>query len=114
MILDADEIHAALFVVSRFVYARGHAGRPVPPSVRALHDRLKLSHGRHETSPATEESNVWIGTRLAAQWLGWHPRRVQRHRRDLDGQLVGGRLVFPARAVRAYANAQHDKGNAHD
>jgi hypothetical protein len=115
--LDAEEIRATYYAVSAFDRGRALAGRPVPPSVRALLDRLDLaircpvSSTRHEMYGGRGElEEEWIGTALAAKVLNWHPRRVQRRAADLDGKLVGGRLVFPAGAVEAYREASQQKG----
>jgi hypothetical protein len=84
--------------------------------VQRLYDRLELaircpvSPRRQQNGSDTGQFEEWIGTRLAAQILGWSQRRVQRHRADLDGQLRGDRLVFPARAVRGYAEALQQRG----
>lgn len=121
MRLSSDEIRAAYFAIAAFDRGRALAGRPVPPAVRALRDRLDLvvrcpmSHMRQENHCDRGELKAeWIGTALAAQVLNWHPRRVQRHAADLDGQLVGGRLMFPTRAVEAYRNALQKKGQRHE
>jgi hypothetical protein len=96
--------------------------RHIPPSVLALADRLDteirlgLSPTRQENDSATrqlEPENVnveLIGTRLAAELLGWTERRVQRHQADLDGRMIGGRLVFRANVVREYARGLEDDG----
>ena len=115
--LSRDEIRAAIYGLAAVQRARAAAGAPVPHPVITARQHLEaayrcgVSPPRHQNGAFTEELEEWIGTRLAAQVLGWHPRRVQRHRGDLDGRLVGGRLVFPAVAVREYAKqigAQRD------
>lgn len=117
MLLTAEEIRAAYFAVAAFDRGRAMAGRPVPPAVRALRDRLDLaircpmSRTRQEIHCSRGElTTEWIGTATAAQMLNWHPRRVQRHAADLDGQLTGGRLMFRARAVEDYRSALLTKG----
>lgn len=115
--LSGDEIRVAYFAISAFDRGRALAGRPVPPAVRALRDRLDLaircpaSRARHEIHCGIGQLNTgWIGTAAAAETLGWHPRRVQRRAADLDGQLVAGRLMFPVRSVEEYRNALQEKG----
>ena len=111
MNLDRDEIRAAYFAVSAYRRAHALAGRPVPHRMHQLYARLDtayrtpMSSTRHENDSGIGQSNVWIGTRTAAQMLGWHPRRIQRHAADLDGQLIGGRLVFPAASIEQYRKA---------
>lgn len=106
MKLTAHEVRAAYYVTA--AYRR--SGRHVPPSVAALCERLDreirfgVSPTRHESDSAPSPlGNVeWIGTRLAAELLGWSLRRVQRHAADLDGRHVGGRLIFPRNSVEDY------------
>jgi hypothetical protein len=119
--LTPTEVRACVFAVAQFRRAAVMGGGRVPPSVAALADRLDhelrfgLSPTRQENDSATrqlepENLNVeLIGTRLAAELLGWTERRVQRHQADLDGRMIGGRLVFRANAVREYARGLEDK-----
>ena len=121
MKLTPTEVRACVFAVAQFRRAAVMGGGRVPPSVAALADRLDhelrfgLSPTRQENDSATrqlepENLNVeLIGTRLAAELLGWTERRVQRHQADLDGRMIGGRLVFRANAVREYARGLEDK-----
>jgi hypothetical protein len=55
-----------------------------------------------------------IGSKLAARILGWSERTVRRRAADLDGRLVGDRLVFDARVVREYRDHLAREGNRHD
>jgi hypothetical protein len=66
--------------------------RHTPPAVldlyRGLCNAIDVSSRRHENDRDRGELNVSrIGTRLAADILGWDMRRVQRHRADLGGVL---------------------------
>lgn len=115
--LDHGELRATIHALAALRRARALAGQPVPHSVISALQHLETVHRcavsprRQENGAALGESGAWIGTVLAAKILGWHPRKVQRHAADLDGVLVGGRLVFPARTVRYYAKqigVQHD------
>lgn len=114
--LNPDETRAAYHAVAAFRRGRALGGHPIPPQIQSLYARLDTvircatSPARHGTDSGTEEFGAWIGTRLAAEMLGWRQRRVQRHAADLDGLLVGGRLVFPAAAVEAYRDALQPKG----
>ncbi len=94
------------------------AGLPITPSFNALHERFDralrfgdpVSPTRQGNGCAPAESDYveLIGTRQAAELLGWTIRRVQRHAADLDGTKVGGRLVFPAEAVKQYRDQLDD------
>ena len=121
MNLSPTEVRACVFAVAQFRRAAVMGGRRVPPSVAALADRLDrelrfgMSPARQESDCATTQLNVenmnveLIGTRLAAELLGWTERRVQRHQADLDGRMIGGRLVFRASAVRDYRDGMEDR-----
>lgn len=115
--LDGDEVRAAYHAVAEFRRARALAGRPCPPQLEQLYRRLDtayrvpLSPTRHESHCLAGKSNAWLGTQLVSDMLGWNLRRVQRHAADLDGQLVSGRLVFPAASVEAYRKALQQRGN---
>lgn len=104
MKLNPTEIRAIVFVLR----CHRQSGNPVPPSVAALSKRMESAvlHGDaspwRQSQPAepVDWSHVeFIGSRLAARRLGWTLRRVQRHAADLQGRMVGARLVFPAGAV---------------
>ena len=111
MKLTTNEIRAAYYAVS--TCRRALAGKAVPPSVKALADRLEHVLRYVEMSPTRQQNDCgsaelepenemeWIGSRLAAEILGWDIRRVQRAaaRGDLDCQIVGHRYVFPASAI---------------
>ncbi len=121
MKLSPTEVRACLYAVAQYRRAAALGGRRVPPSVGALADRLDreirlgVSPARHQIDSGAgqlEPENVnveLIGTRLAAQLLGWTARRVQRHQADLGGRIIGGRLVFNASTVREYRNGLENK-----
>jgi hypothetical protein len=116
--LDAEEIRATYYAVSAFDRGRALAGRPVPPSVRALLDRLDLaircpvSSTRHEMYGGRGElEEEWIGTALAAKVLDWHPRRVQRRAADLDGQAHRGPPSVPSPRRRGIPRSIATEGN---
>ncbi len=115
--LSREELRAAIYGLAAVQRARAAAGAPVPHPVITARQHLEIAYRcamsppRHQNTGPAEESEEWIGTRLAAQVLNWHPRRVQRHRGDLDGHLVGGRLVFPALTVREYAKQIGTQGD---
>lgn len=101
MNLDDNEVQAAYYGLSGFVRQRSIAGRPVPPEVLSIRQRLdahvRLSRARHETSCDTTDaarSEVWIGAAQTASMLHRGLRYVQRHANQIGGQLVGGRLLF--------------------
>ena len=110
--IDPSEVRTTYWLASE----RVRSGQYVPPSVRALLKRLdfEIRHGlsptRHDgskfdsgTPRLTHGSQEFIGSRVVCEALGRSPRWVQRHATDLGGRLVGGRDVFVAAAVRAYA-----------
>lgn len=99
--LDDGEVWAANYGLSEFLRHRHLAGKPKPPAVLLLRDRLnshvRLSSTRHENGCAATDrqgSEVWIGATAAAAMLGRGPRYVQRHAEQIGGQLIGGRYVF--------------------
>lgn len=110
VVLDADDVQAAAYLVGATLRDRAVAGRPVPHNVLALYRRLDqaatLSRTRQETGCGAEQLEL-IGSRLAAKILGWTQRQVQRRAADLDGQIVGGRLTFDRAAVLAYKAAEN-------
>lgn len=114
MNLTGWEIGVAYYCLADYRRKKAESGERLKPSFIALYERFdhvvrfgEVSPSRHESITATEELGhvELIGTRLAAEILGWNLRRVQRHAADLDGRTVGGRLVFPAEAVKAYRDA---------
>ncbi len=88
--LDHGEVRAAYHACAAFRRGQAIAGQPIPRQVESLYTRLDtvmrspVSRARHETGCGTGESGAWIGTRLAAEALGWSIRKVQRHAADLD------------------------------
>jgi hypothetical protein len=109
--LDNDEIRAACWVFNTFMRERRIAGRPFPREVSKLLDRLTREYqtpsqsrqaGRIEREELRAVS-ARIGTRLAAEILGWSTRTVQRHAEDLGGELVGNGWSFREVEVLAYA-----------
>lgn len=122
MKLTPTEVRAAHYAVAWCV--RALDGRPVPPSVAALAARLDtvLRTGeavvpptRHQTGCGATQSEIveWVGSKMAAEILGWDIRRVQRaaRRGDLEGQMIGHRYAFPAHAIAAYAALRREEDN---
>lgn len=120
MHLTPHEVRAVLYAVSTFRRSASLSGGHIPPSVAALAARLDheirfgaVSPMRHEIASVTPSAGQlkpekmttmeFVGTRLAAEILGWSLRRVQRHAAELDGQAVGARWVFPRPVIEAYA-----------
>jgi hypothetical protein len=111
--LTANDLRTTYWIVARWRRSEILAGRRIEAPVAALMERLDreirwaVSPSRQSDHQAAGELNAentveLIGTKLAAEILGWSVRKVQRHRADLGGRCVGGRLVFRANAVRAY------------
>lgn len=110
MKLDGWEIGTAYHYLSEY----RRRGLPTRSSFTALYERLHRVVTVGEVSPTRQENRTdssalehveLIGTRLAAEILGWSVRRVQRHAADLDAVTVGTRLVFHADTVRQYRDA---------
>lgn len=121
--LDDTELHWIVFALAELRRRRANAGGPVPHPVLALLDRLTLRRQHRPLSPPRQDFKAaagesrgceFIGSRCAAAMLGWNVRQVQRHRNDLDGLLIAGRLMFPADAVRDYRAALDRKQNNSD
>jgi hypothetical protein len=119
MKLTANDLRTTYWIVARWRRAEIMAGRPIERPVAALMERLDreirwaVSPSRHEIDSAAGELKAehtveLIGTKLAAQILGWSERKVQRHRSDLGGRCVVGRLVFNAKTVRHYKEQMED------
>ena len=118
MKLTANDLRTTYWIVARWRRSEILAGHRIEPPVAALMERLDreirwaVSPSRQPDCPATGDlvsernSMELIGSRLAADILGWHGdaglRRIQRRAADLGGRCVGGRLVFRANVVRAY------------
>ena len=112
MRLDDTEVRAAYYGLSECVRQRNLAGRSLPLEVEQLfgklHDQIRLSRARQESCSAAEdasssEGEVFIGSAEAAQMLNCSKRHVQRHAREIGGQLIGGRLAFRHSEVRDFA-----------
>lgn len=110
-----DQLRQMLYCCAEELRARVAGKRPGPqPWLRNLVRRLELevvvssSRQSDELDDARSVDDVWIGTSGAARILRWHPRKVQRCKTDLDGQMVSGKLVFSERTVRDYAEALSD------
>jgi hypothetical protein len=119
MKLTADEIRACFYAVS--MCRRSLADKSVPLSVSALAARLdevmrygEVTRTRQPNSTDTGELQSvkqmeLVGTRIAAEMLGWSLSTVLRHATDLDGRIVGRQFVFPARAVREYREGMENR-----
>ncbi|KMV22378.1 helix-turn-helix domain-containing protein [Mycobacterium heckeshornense] len=111
MTLDETDLRAAYFCVAEVVRRRRLSGQPIPSWLRGHFDRLDravraaaASTSGHESGCAEQElQQQWLTATQAAQALGVSARHVRRLAADLDGQLVGGRWLFPAAAVSEYA-----------
>jgi hypothetical protein len=117
MKLDDDEVQAAYYGVAACLRQRQIGGRPVPPEVRQLYERLdqnlRLSRKRHETGGVATDagpSQTWIDAADTAALLGRGLRWVQRHAAELGGERFGGRWHFKQSDVidSAERHAAHD------
>ncbi len=115
MNLSPLETRAVYYVLE--VYRE--AGQPWTNSVAALHRAVThairgLSQERQCSVVAQEDSThvQYVGSRIAAQILGWSVRRVQRHAADLDGRKLNPRqYMFPLNAVIEYRDNLQKGGN---
>ncbi|BCQ09667.1 hypothetical protein JMUB5695_03117 [Mycobacterium heckeshornense] len=107
---DEIDLRAAYYCVAEVLRHRRLSGAPIPAWLREHFDRLDTairctSSSGHEPGCGGEQSEQgsWLTATQAAQALGVSARHVRRLAADLDGQLVGGRWLFPADAVSEYA-----------
>lgn len=110
--LPAADARAAVVVLGALIRERAVGARPVPHKVRQLHSRLALIVETSSPRGHSEGDGVTaslIGTRLAAEIVGRGERWVRRHSADLEGGLVGDRMLYPERAVREYAEVLQGK-----
>jgi len=112
--LSHNEASACVHLIGSLIRERTTAGRPTPHNVLCMYQRLNAAinmspRGQSKVLRERELDQTKIGTRPAAEILGWHVRRVRRHTADLGGQLVGDRLMFDEHRVREYAKALQDK-----
>jgi hypothetical protein len=111
--LSDDDTEWALYCVNELVDRRRRAGVPVLHRMVKLARRLDfaalMSRTGHESDVgATElEAECLIGSREAAAFLGLSTRQVRRLTADLDGEIVGGRLVFRRSTVVEYAEEKY-------
>ena len=106
-------LRAAYFCAAEVLRARRRAGQPIPPWLRRhyteLDQQIRLSQPRHEFGCGGEQSepeNYWVTAREAALMLGRSKRTVLRLAADLDGRMIGGRLLLDRRTVANYAEAK--------
>lgn len=114
MKLTDDETEAALYCCNELIDRRRRAGVPVPAWMIQLARRLDLtsalSSTGHESGGGSESlnSDLHVGSREAAAILGLSTRTVRRLAPDLDGQIIGGRMVFKRSTVVEYAEGRRD------
>lgn len=108
--LDDGEARAIACVLGALIRDAAVAGRPTPHSMRELWRRLDhaVEVSQRGQAPGGDPASSFIGTHLAAEILGWGERRVRRYAADLDGRLVGDRLLYPETSVREYAKAMQE------
>ncbi|MDT5094855.1 MAG: hypothetical protein QOH60_4218 [Mycobacterium sp.] len=116
-----DEIEAALFCVTETIDRRRRAGVPVPEWMLRLGRRFDLasltsamSGRRHESGSEGEQfaEERLMSTKEVALVLCLTPRHVQRIANDLDGEKIGGRLLFRLSAVLEYGQ-EKSRGDQH-
>lgn len=94
-----------IYVLRDMIARRRLRGEPVPAQFVTFHAQLLASACGTETQAALQESGDGdlIDSAEAASILGYTPRWVRHIRRDLDGEMVGGRWVFRRQTVVGYA-----------
>jgi excisionase family DNA binding protein len=91
---------------------RQRRGQPIPDWLRRhygeLDQQFRLSQSRHESDcgGGQSEPKNWITAKEVALMLGCSKRTVQRNAADLDGSMIGGRLLFDRRTVAAYVEGK--------
>lgn len=117
MNLSGDDIEYALYCVVETIDRRRRAGICVPPWMHQLGQRFNLASLTSEMSPSGHESctdseglesDLHVGSKEAAHLLGLSTRQVRRLRSDLDGETVGGRMVFKRSTVIEYAQERRN------
>lgn len=102
-------LKAAYYCCSEVMRSRQRTGQPIPSWLRQHYDQLdaevRLSQSRHEFDCGGEQSEPenWITAKEAALMLGCSKRTVLRIAADLDGRMIGGRLLFEQSTVAEYA-----------
>ncbi|GJO37411.1 hypothetical protein NJB1604_02150 [Mycobacterium marinum] len=117
MRLSDDEAEQALYCVNELVDRRRRAGITVPHWMTHLGNRLDIASLTSEMSPtghefgsdsAPLESDLLVGSREAAGILGLSTRQVRRLAPDLNGEIIGGRIVFRRSTVTEYAQEKRN------
>jgi hypothetical protein len=111
--LDEADARRCAYLLASLARERRLAGVPVPPEVDALQRRIEQAASRPRrplavnTQPARQlPHGEIVGTRWAAQRLGWTTRRVQRHAKRLGGVMTGAGYVFSRNAIDTTAEQQ--------
>lgn len=110
MRLDEREVHQLLYCAS--AVARERRERGAPPGawlvrmIRRLELEAAVSGSGHELELRVPHSESWITAEQAAALLGMSARQAKRIANDLDGQIIGGRWLFPRCAVIEFAAAR--------
>lgn len=113
MKLNQAEVRTVHYLLGTYLHMASRQRWRVLPSVAALADRINgVSSWRHETgcagtNPPGSEGMEYVGTRIAAQRLGWSMKKVARNAERLGGRLIGGRWLFPADTIAAIAEQEN-------
>ena len=105
-------LRAAYYCAAEVLRNRRRVGQRIPPWLyrhyAQLDEQIRLSQSRQEFGCGGEQSSEpdWITAKEAALMLGRSKRTVLRLAADLDGRMVGGRLLLDRRTVAAYAEAK--------
>lgn len=105
-------LKAAYYCCSEVLRSRERTGQPIPPWLRQHYNHLdaqiRMSPPGHESDCARQQSDpqTWITAKEAATMLVCSTRHARRLAADLDGQLIGGRLLFDRVTIAEYVEGK--------
>jgi excisionase family DNA binding protein len=105
VLLMGDHVDAVREAVRIARLARTRNGLPEAPILAELASILQACPQRDLPEQSTPDHEA-MTTREVAELLGVSPRHVRRLAPGLDGFTKGGRLLFPAAAVRQHLDGK--------
>lgn len=116
--LGADDFEHLLFCVGAVQRGRREGRLPGNPHAGWLIDLIRrlelevatMSHSGHGSGcPQPEsEATAWVTASEAATIIGLSKRQTTRLAQELDGEIIGGRWLFPLQAVAEYAEGRRE------